>query len=304
MINGLSILIPAFETDIRQLVNDLSQQAQDFGCPFEIIVREDGQHSYLEKNAEILTIPYVKHIKAKHVGRAKGRNELAKMAQHHWLLFLDADSEITSKNYLKNWIPFFKTNQLTSGGRIYAPEMPKEIAFQLHWKWGTARELVDENKRNTMPENCFLSNNFVVEKQVIQRIPFNENLVGYGYEDTLFAFDLKENGILIHHTQNPVVHLGLDDTHALLQKIEEAMQNLLKIKKMYASNNQTLPLKSKLIGLLIWLRFYTVRQILIAAHENVKSQLLKPNPSLFWFDLYRLTTLSKLIQKDLKQTIF
>lgn len=291
MINQLSILIPCYNCSVVKLVNDLHTQAVEQDIEFEILVREDGKHGFIDENTAITALPNVVHLIEKNIGRSAGRNRLAKMANYEWLLFIDSDSELVSSNYIKYWCENAEPNKLISGGRIYDDSPPIDFSFYLHWLWGTQRELTNTEIRNQAPENNFLSNNFLIENKLALKFPFNENLVGYGYEDALFAFQLTENGIGVVHHFNPVKHTGLDKTEQLLKKLDEAMLNLLRIEKQFSDSKKKSPLHSKLLTAFKVLRFTLPMALITQLRNHYKKKLLGSNPTLSQFDLYRLFTL-------------
>ena len=49
----------------------------------------------------------------------------------------------------------------------------------------------------------------MISKTCFEQISFNEDLQGYGHEDTLFGYELDKKNIQIHHLDNPVLN-GLD----------------------------------------------------------------------------------------------
>ena len=97
----LSILIPTYNYDCRRLVSDLYQQAEQAGIEYEIIVADDASPTYIykEKNREINHLPNCRLIELQeNVGRSRIRNRLADEALHEWILFMDCDAEVISKN--------------------------------------------------------------------------------------------------------------------------------------------------------------------------------------------------------------
>ena len=49
---------------------------------------------------------------------------------------------------------------------------------------------------------------------------FNPLISGYGHEDTLFGFELEQNGIVIRHIDNPVLNAHLDSNTQFLYKTD------------------------------------------------------------------------------------
>ena len=65
--------------------------------------------------------------------------------------------------------------------------------------------------RQQNPYKEFHTVNFLVERDIMLRIPFDEEFKDYGYEDVLFGKQLKEAGITIHHMANPVMMIHFDE---------------------------------------------------------------------------------------------
>jgi hypothetical protein len=57
-------------------------------------------------------------------------------------------------------------------------------------------------------------------------VSFDERLVNYGHEDTLFGFQLKKNEIQISHISNPVLNGDIEDNDVFLTKTELGLYNL------------------------------------------------------------------------------
>ncbi|MEL6942884.1 MAG: glycosyltransferase family A protein, partial [Bacteroidota bacterium] len=104
---GLSILIPIYNFDCRQLVSYLHKQCQEIDFPFEILCLDDAS----ETSFQILNQALAKESKTIHyisleqnVGRSHIRNLLAEQAQFDYLLFMDCDSKVVRSDYIKQYI--------------------------------------------------------------------------------------------------------------------------------------------------------------------------------------------------------
>ena len=124
----LSILIPVYNFNIVPLVTELHEQATKASIPFEIIVLDDCSSELLRhQNKDVVNFPGVRFLELeKNIGRARIRNRLAEMAVYSTLLFLDCDSEIPSKNYIKHYLPWCDRLLVVCGGRSYKPDPPDE----------------------------------------------------------------------------------------------------------------------------------------------------------------------------------
>lgn len=224
----LSILIPVYNTVVGGLVEDLHRQCLDTGVDFEILCYDDAsEEKYKKANAKLKGLAKVRYVELeKNIGRAAIRNLLAAEAQYRYLLFIDADSRVINEDYIKRYVSMLSPGCVIYGGRQYQEEMPADRNKILHWKYGKKKESLPVSKRIRKPYLNFMSNNFVIDREILKKVPFDMEHSGYGYEDTLFAFMLKKNGYAVTHVANPLVHTGLEDTAVFLSKTIEAMRNL------------------------------------------------------------------------------
>ncbi|HEB61624.1 MAG TPA: glycosyltransferase, partial [Bacteroidetes bacterium] len=223
----LSILIPTYNTEIVKLVDALYSQCRNLNIDFEILCYDDGSLSqYKEYNLKITEYKKVIYKEMiSNLGRAKIRNLLASDAKYDKLLFLDADSGIIRDDFIFTYIKQF-SKDVIYGGRLYQDNPPEDKNKILHWKYGKEKECLDAPTRKIDPYLNFLSNNFLIDKRVFEKVKFDDNHSGYGYEDTLFALDMKKNNIEIQHIDNPVLHLGLEDKEVFIKKTENAIEIL------------------------------------------------------------------------------
>jgi len=279
----LSILIPVYNFNIVPLVTELHRQATKASVPFEIIVL-DVRFYELDKN----------------IGRASIRNRLAEMAVYSSLLFMDCDSEVLSERYIENYLPYCGREMVVCGGRIYRADPPEEPEYLLRWLYGIAKEQITDAIRNINPYRSFMTNNFLISKAIILQIQFDESIIQYGHEDTLFGLELKKRGVQVKHIQNPLIHIGLEISMEFLRKTTEGIENLLTLLndgKINRNDIKDIRLlraydfikKFRLVG--IYCFFYGF----IA--NAVMRNLLGSNPSIFAFDLYKLSLISQLIKK-------
>jgi hypothetical protein len=294
----LSVLIPVYRYDVRDLVRELHHQCLQLEIPFEIRLLDDGSgESYCKINTEISELDNVFWDESPlNTGRSKVRNTLSTSANYDWLWFLDCDGDARINNQLAStfW-SVRKEDTLISGGRVYQTEAPENERLYLHWLWGSKRELLDPEIRMKDPVTTFLSNNFIIHRSLLEKIPFETQLVGYGYEDTLFAAELIEAGFKIQHINNPVLHAGLENSKDFLNKIEESLDNLFRLKELCSSKGISFPVRSKLMLLYRLINFPLFRPFFakwfIRNKPHWRNQLVGKNPSLQVFDLYRLAFL-------------
>lgn len=225
----LSILIPVYNIDCSKLVHSLQQQCRKAGISFEILVYDDcSKAKYKEKNKGLAQLFGVSYVEMKeNLGRAKIRNKLAKYSNHRNLLFIDADSKLPNKSYIKKYISYLGKYRVIYGGRSYTKRKPTAKKRILHWTYGSRREALSAKKRNRNPHLHFMSNNFIIDRTIFSEIQFDPAHEGYGYEDTLIATELKNKKINIYHIDNPLIHTGIENAEVFFKKAQNALDNLI-----------------------------------------------------------------------------
>lgn len=292
----ISILIPTYNYTVFPLVENLHSQCENADLIYEILVLDDAStdKNTSEENSKINELTNSNfEILQKNIGRSKIRNLLAEKAKYDWLLFLDADTFPSSSEFIINYIKSINSENAIVYGGINYPENTSE-AFSLRHTYGIERESLSLRERLKNPYRSFITMGFAIKKEVFQSIKFNENLRGYGYEDSVFAYELQKKKIPLLHIDNSVIHLNLESTDDFIKKSELALQNLLDFYKTGAIDGETVKilsiyLKLKNLGLLFSVRwFFSLSKNIIL--RNIRSS----KPSLFLFDLYRLGYLSTL----------
>lgn len=288
----ISVLIPVYNFNILELVSKMHKQLSDAAIPFEILCYDDcsSNLNIQEKNKTINTLTYCKYIiLQENIGRSAIRNSLAQNAKYDWCLFLDADVIPKTNDFINLYLnSISETSKVIYGGILYT-EKRVANANLLRWIYGKKREALSAQQRNKNVYLSFLTLSFLIHKSVFNKVSFNEDIPNLRHEDTLFSYNLKECNIKIEHIENPVYHLGIEDSKTFLQKSLDSVEainlfvkqdllpaNYTQITKVYAvvKNNGI----SKLLS-----------YIYIKYESTFKKNLLGKKPSLLIFDLYRLT---------------
>jgi glycosyltransferase involved in cell wall biosynthesis len=286
----LSILIPVYNYYVERLVKSLLEQAILLGQSFEIILFDDcSEEVYKSENQKLAQLPNIRYKELPgNAGRAKIRNMLADAASYNYLLFLDCDQQIESKNFLLNYYKAIAPGIVVCGGRSYSLQAPADATY-LRWLYGMQRETTPATKRNIHPYNSFLSCNFLIDKETFQSIRFNETLVKYGHEDTLFGIELKKHKVPVKHIQNPILHEGLEDAETFLEKSRIALQNL---HFLYQQTGSGLAENVKILKWFEKLKRFKITALVSMVFSISKKELEKnlksQKPSLKQFDFYRL----------------
>jgi len=289
----LSICIPIYNVQVKSLVEALLSQAGALGVPYEIIVMDDRSTQYKEENSKLPDVTYI--ALDENIGRAKIRNRLVKAARYDYILFLDCDSEVVLPSFLKNYVAEINNKEkVVCGGRIYSNEPPAKDKL-LHWKYGKNKESQPVNVRMANPYQSFMTNNFLIEKKVLEALPFDERLSGYGHEDTLMGYNLKKQGVPIKHIDNPILHAELQSNAEFLQKTECAAANLKSILEYVNYDKafiEDVMLLRYYMGLKRWGLFFLFKLFFVPTRPIIKGILSNGNANLTLFNFYKLGCLN------------
>lgn len=283
----ISILIPIFNFDCRQLVNDLSQQCEALGIDYEVICFDDGSEERFKKlHQDHFKPPIIYREMSQNLGRSAIRNALAKAASNPYLLFMDCDSKVVRDDFMLTYFNHLKPDTLLYGGRCYSPKPFDNQSFIFHWTYGKQREQSTVEERERHPWHSFMTNNFLIPKAVFEKIGFDETLKQYGHEDTLFGLQLAKNGTQIKHLDNPLEHLGLEPARVFLNKTALGLQNL------HVLWERKTAIQTKLLTYFVRLKKWRMSAlaalIFKALQPVLEKQLQSKNPSLRLFDFYKL----------------
>jgi len=296
----ISICIPIYNFNVSRLIEDLFAQTRRLKKATEIILIDDGSIPDWKQQNKAVCEKHTYIELDKNIGRAAIRNRFLTYANYSHLLFLDCDSIIVSDNFLEDYAQAIEKNpeSVLCGGRNYSSKAPQRNQ-RLRWKYGIKKESKTAQERKLNPYQSFMTNNFVVPKNILETIGFDERLTEYGHEDTLFGFELKKNQIQIYHLENPIENGHLENNADYLKNTEKAISNLRYLVK-YTAANQGLINEVKLlrvfrqikhfqkpIALLFWLCKPFIVYVLKRGYAN-----------LLLFDFYKLGTLIRLSESD------
>jgi glycosyltransferase involved in cell wall biosynthesis len=288
----LSILIPAYNYDVRNFVTELHKQSTSCDITFEIRCYDDGsEEKYTSLNSELGQLEHVIYRELPgNIGRSAIRNLLGREAKYEYLLFLDCDSYPEYPDFIARYAELLNPLMLLYGGRTYDPNPPADQEYFLRWHYGTHREVFPVNDRKNKPYHSFQTNNFVIPREIFRSIGLNEGLKGYGHEDTQFGNQLKARNILIHHIDNPLRHLGLETTDEFIQKTNEGIKNLHYLMNHgYDVSTIKLARYYKLLFNLGLAGF--AGRIIRLKEKYIMKNLYSNKPKLRNFDLYKLLKL-------------
>lgn len=262
MIHELSILIPAYNSDCRKMVDKLRTMCEGIAAPFsyEILVADDAStdRTTTEANRQIEQWEGCRLlVNAVNKGSAATRNLLATHSQYEWLLFLDSDMEIPSQHFILNYLSYEDYDVVNGGIAIGGDEQ------QWHNNLRYQYEKKSENKhtaarRNESGFRQFRSTNFMIRRSCFMACPFDERFKKSGYEDVHFGRKLERNGATIMHIDNPLVLADFEDNAGYIVKCERNMRTLFQFRSEMEGFSDIMQLAERLphTPIKIWHRLF------------------------------------------------
>jgi hypothetical protein len=231
----LSVCIPVFQVDVRPLGWSLLEQARALSVPVEIYCLDDASDpAFRTVNRELAGQAMLRYEELpRNLGRARIRNRLARRARFPFLLFLDSDARLARPDFLHRYVERLPTGGVLCGGGIYQAEPPEDSRLWLHWYYGSRMEQWPAARRRKQPYRGFKTFNFLAPRDLLLRLPFDENLEGYGHEDTLWGLSLEREEVPVQHFDNPACHAGLEVVEGFLAKQRAAVKQLHALEKAY-----------------------------------------------------------------------
>jgi glycosyltransferase involved in cell wall biosynthesis len=226
----LSIVVPFHQYDATPLLVDLTAKLAASAENVELVLLDDGSpdESHFERIAVLIrdsAIP-VKAVRShRNLGRSGARNALVDFARAPYLLFLDSDMLPDRADYLERYLAEIHAGTVFAyGGRSVARCGTIAPEHELHWYFTKRFEQLPASTRAKDPAVYFLSSNFIVRRDIIQRIPLDARFTGWGWEDCEWAHRV----IAVHplkHINNSATHLGLIDLPTIRSKYQESVLN-------------------------------------------------------------------------------
>lgn len=274
----------------------MHKQLSKTGVAFEIRVYDDASTQRFETETFLQDFPEVVYKRQdKNSGRLAIRYRLAQDAQYDWLLFMDADVFPADRFFVSKLLKSIENTEAdVYFGGVKVSSQPPAPDQTLRWKYGMSRENKALNERQKTPYKsllcgtlCFKKNVFLSEAEIM--LPINK----YGL-DVLFSYRLKKNQRKIHHYNNQVTHLGLENNQVFINKTQSAMETFkFLIDENFMSQDYAT----------ITATAYKIKQkcpagvcrfVFRLASPLLKLNLLGKHPSLKLFDLYKLLYFSQL----------
>ena len=137
----------------------------------------------------------------------------------------------------------------------------------------------------------------MIKKDIFDKVRFDENISGYGHEDTFFGWNLKEQNISIKHIDNHILHVNPIDYSTFISQTKNSIRNLwllyrnIPVKARFAEDNKLLH------HYLIFRKYHLCFLISLFSklfRPVIFKNLISDKPNMKLFDLYRLTILNEI----------
>ena len=298
----ISILIPVYNYDCTILIKALYSQCvslreSDNDFDYEIILGDDcsTDESCITALSEIAKLPRCRLLHQDvNIGRAAIRNRLYEISCGDYLLFIDCDAEVVSDDFVERYYKDRKSADVVCGALCNPKEQPP--GCELRYKYEIAAERAGQRTvsfRMMRPYAMFSTFNVMFHREVFGNILFDESCKEYGYEDVLMGLRLQEEGYSILHTDNALLHRGINSNSSFLKNTEAGIRTLWRIGEPLLSHSNlaltALRLKRWHLNGVFFLFFKLFK-------SRIHSNLCSYHPSLLLFKIYRLGYLSELMK--------
>lgn len=297
----ISICIPLYNYDVRELLQNLVSQLTENSVKWEILISDDAssQIHLTEQNLQCIQqmekFPIHYFTQKKNLGNAANRNFLGSKAKFPWIIFLDADVLPVHSNFIEKYCQALtesKSSILT--GNI---EYKNSESHSLRQKYGRKKEV-----RTSLPEEISSvlearGANFAIKTSVFLENNFPQLQEQYGFVDTMFFLQFPENAL--QPIQNPVYHLGIETNTLYVEKVHSSIRNALYIYINF-------PNVASQITLIQYFTKYKIVSGLMLLLYSVFGKLIKRNlesnhSSLFLLQLYKLLYFNYLYRNNTLQ---
>lgn len=238
----LSVLIPVYNWSVRDLVNRLTAQVEVGGLQniVDIHFFDDASTTpYAEElDRQVVEVsrrgvPLYLHRVQKNVGRSVARNTLLAQSSGKFVLFLDADVMPDQDDFIAAYLAQIELGRrVVCGGISYRQCVNVSAQHRFYYHYSRKASIAPPQVRNECAWAWVFTANMLVERSLVNEVPFDNGFIGYGYEDIEWGIRL-DSIAKIYHIDNTVTHLGLLDKKVLQRKLCESAPNLVHMYRLH-----------------------------------------------------------------------
>ena len=284
----ISVCIPVYNFDVTETVQNLRKEISENNLNAEIILIDDcSEKQYQNTTQNLQNIADKIIFLEKNVGRSKIRNSFLRYASGTFLLFLDCDAKIIHQQFIRNYISEISKNPETD---LFYGGFNIDVRFSetLRNLYSLRREISKDFGSKDF--SLLKTANFIIKKVVLAKIPFDENLCDYGYEDYVFAKKLEKHNFRFLYINNPVIHYDQSENSVFLSKTKRGINSLHKLSLNSENSEYINDIKLfKAAKFIKKIHFTSLYQLFYKSLESkILKNLLSKKPNLYNFDLYKL----------------
>lgn len=284
----ISVCIPVYNFDVRELVYNLKKEIKDQSIDAEIILIDDASDgNFTEINNELQDQVEQFVFLEKNIGRSRIRNLFLKHTKGDYLLFLDCDVQIDNKYFLANYLKEIVKDR---GVEVMYGNFKIDPAYSqtLRNRYSVDKEIFSVERSSDL--ELLKTVNFIIKREVFEKFPFNEDLKNYGYEDFVFAKTLEFAKIKFLAIQNPVIHFDDTSNESFLSKTKTAIDSLFQLSQ--DPGNEKFIKDIKVYNVAKKIVYLKIRSSFLFIYSLMKNRMMKnlrsKNPNLKYFDVYKL----------------
>lgn len=230
----LSVLIPFLGDDPSGLVEALGRQDGAEPTTIELILFDDGGQdealaARVQAAIQASPLPAQLIRSPINLGRARGRNRLARAARGGWLLFIDSDMLPDSPRFLRTYLDLIAAYAPpVAFGGLSLDQAPPRREHALHRRMALATDCLTAEQRRKAPEKHVFTSNLLVQSAAFDQNEFDEGFAGWGWEDVEWAMRIGRRHPILH-IANTATHLGLDTAADMARKYEQSAANFARV---------------------------------------------------------------------------
>lgn len=292
----ISVCIPIYNFDVRELVDDLKKEIKNQSIDAEIVLIDDAsEENFRQINNELKNKVEQFVLLEKNIGRSRIRNLFLNYTKGDFLLFLDCDVKIDDKNFLSNYLKEIDQNR---GVEVLYGNFKIDPAHSgtLRNRYSVEKEIFSVERSSDFA--LLKTVNFIIKRNVLEKFPFNEVLLNYGYEDFVFAKTLEFSKVKFSAIQNPVIHFDDASNEDFLNKTKTAIDSLCLL--LQNSDNEKFIKDIKVYRVAKKIKNIKMKSTFLFLYslleKKIVMNLLSKNPNLKYLDLYKLGLLLRKMQ--------